>query len=359
MRVLGIMLLLVGAIWVGVALNLPTTIKMPDQYLGAEELQISIPATEVYNLQLADSRRTHLFIASTIVIVGAIAFGFGFIGSHTDSQVGSLKKCPFCAELIQPDALLCKHCGKNLPPLSDAIESGTPLLMQAAVAGDFDTAYSLLREGVDINKKNKDGKAAVDLARELGNSRIVDLLLSNGASFKTDQLPDITMTHYKYQGLENLLRTHPSTTNEVTLSFEQIEAIIGDTLPSSASNYREWWANQSDTSQRPQAKAWISAGFIVDEVHQEQDSWIRFKRSEAGAEQSAVPNPIPDQHLVLVLCPKCGNAESVPESDSHRASAFTKFIPKDKWGFVSLAVLRMTCKGCGHKFIFDPNIKCA
>ena len=85
--------------------------------------------------------------------------------------------------------------------------------------------------------------------------------------------------NYKYQGLETHLSSHPSTANEITLGFGEIETIIGGSLPSSAFNYREWWANQSDTSNRPQAKAWVSAGFVVDEVHQEQlNSWVRFKR---------------------------------------------------------------------------------
>jgi hypothetical protein len=87
---------------------------------------------------------------------------------------------------------------------------------------------------------------------------------------------------YKYQSLENYLNSSPSAINEVTLSFEQIETMIGDTLPASALNYREWWANQSDTTNRPQAKAWTKAGFVVDEVHQmHKDSWVRFKRSQA------------------------------------------------------------------------------
>lgn len=77
--------------------------------------------------------------------------------------------------------------------------------------------------------------------------------------------------------------------------------------------------------------------------------------ADVKTEQSVASGPVSVQHFVLVLCPKCGNAESVPESESHTASSFKKFISKDKWGFITLAVLRMTCKNCGHKFIFDPD----
>lgn len=39
-----------------------------------------------------------------------------FVGSERDKAdnllaQGARKKCPMCAELVQPEALLCKHCG--------------------------------------------------------------------------------------------------------------------------------------------------------------------------------------------------------------------------------------------------------
>jgi len=85
----------------------------------------------------------------------------------------------------------------------------------------------------------------------------------------------------KYEPLELHLRAEPTARKETTLSFRQIEEIIGYQLPESAFNYREWWSNQSDITNRPQARAWINAGFLVDAVHQERtNGWVRFKRQQ-------------------------------------------------------------------------------
>lgn len=83
----------------------------------------------------------------------------------------------------------------------------------------------------------------------------------------------------KYEPLEEHLRGARASKGSVTLSFSEVESIIGARLPKSAYSYREWWSNQSDVSNRPQAKAWISAGYEVETVQQQHDSGtVRFKR---------------------------------------------------------------------------------
>jgi hypothetical protein len=88
----------------------------------------------------------------------------------------------------------------------------------------------------------------------------------------------------KYEPLEIYLAGLSPSMTEISLSFREIEDIIGASLPNSAHVYREWWANQADLSTRPQAKAWIDAGFEVEAVQQHQDggSVIFRRRGLAG-----------------------------------------------------------------------------
>ena len=69
----------------------------------------------------------------------------------------------------------------------------------------------------------------------------------------------------KYYPLYDYLR--PLGQDEpIDLTFDQIEAIIGASLPRSARASRAWWAN----SATPQGQAWLDAGWLVDAVDLEE-----------------------------------------------------------------------------------------
>lgn len=76
----------------------------------------------------------------------------------------------------------------------------------------------------------------------------------------------------KYEPLEIFLGNKRGSVRRVTLSFQEIEQIIGAPLPKSAHQYREWWSNQKDYKNRPQAKAWLASGYKVESVQQGLDS---------------------------------------------------------------------------------------
>lgn len=80
----------------------------------------------------------------------------------------------------------------------------------------------------------------------------------------------------KYTPIYEYLSGLPQSKNELTLSFGQIERIIGDRLPKSAHEYRPWWGNEQSGS-HVQAKSWMNAGWKVDEVNL-LNQWVRLVR---------------------------------------------------------------------------------
>lgn len=67
----------------------------------------------------------------------------------------------------------------------------------------------------------------------------------------------------KYAPLGEYLRKQ--TVDLVTLSFDDVADIIGDTLPASASKFRQWWENQTGRG-HTNAEAWMNASWKVESV---------------------------------------------------------------------------------------------
>lgn len=83
----------------------------------------------------------------------------------------------------------------------------------------------------------------------------------------------------KYLPLKSYLAALAAEVKEQILTFRQIEEIIGASLPKSATDYQQWWGNQTDSKNRPQAAAWLDAGFVVDSVQPKKPGgWVRFRR---------------------------------------------------------------------------------
>ena len=70
----------------------------------------------------------------------------------------------------------------------------------------------------------------------------------------------------RYDPLRDRLReVHGA--SEVTLTFAEIEQLIGGSLPASAREHRAWWANEGrPDSSHVQCRAWMEAGWFVDSV---------------------------------------------------------------------------------------------
>ncbi|MES1200913.1 MAG: hypothetical protein ABUS57_05640 [Pseudomonadota bacterium] len=82
------------------------------------------------------------------------------------------------------------------------------------------------------------------------------------------------MRAYKYEPLRAHLERRRGRAEMLT--FEDIESIIGRTLPQSAEKHRAFWANDNE-GHHSHARAWMNAGYRVAYVDREQKV-VRFER---------------------------------------------------------------------------------
>ena len=67
---------------------------------------------------IAAAHRRGFSMAAGVIgglLLGPLAFLMYFVPGVAGRDSAN-RKCPFCAEWIKPEAKLCKHCGREVPP---------------------------------------------------------------------------------------------------------------------------------------------------------------------------------------------------------------------------------------------------
>ena len=102
----------------------------------------------------------------------------------------------------------------------------------------------------------------------------------------------------KYFGLESHLKFRAAFTSLVKLSFARIDGLIGSNLPMNAYKDEAWWSNSSLSAH---AKAWLDAGWAVQEVNLKEGyavfkkvRKVAFKKSKRSKLEITTPfKPVP------------------------------------------------------------------
>ncbi|HGY1521120.1 zinc ribbon domain-containing protein [Klebsiella aerogenes] len=95
MKIIGYIAIAIGVIFAISALFMDVTVATSGGY-------------RVNNLGLMSSRQNYMIFGGFVAIAGVIVALVG------DKLKGS--KCPYCAELINSEAVKCKHCGSDVTP---------------------------------------------------------------------------------------------------------------------------------------------------------------------------------------------------------------------------------------------------
>jgi DNA-binding transcriptional regulator YiaG len=101
----------------------------------------------------------------------------------------------------------------------------------------------------------------------------------------------------KYEPLLGYLRR--SDRPEITLTFVDIETIIGEPLPTSARRLKAWWSNR--TKGALQATAWMNAGYLAEAIDLEQESVTFRKPSTEYAVQRVGDTVLWNAELIRAL----------------------------------------------------------
>lgn len=75
----------------------------------------------------------------------------------------------------------------------------------------------------------------------------------------------------------------------VTMTFSDVERILGGSLPNSARTHRPWWANSSHG--HVQARGWMDAGYESQDVDLATERLVFVRLNSAEPTETAQPAP--------------------------------------------------------------------
>jgi len=150
MRGMGYLLLGLGASWLLYALNIDTSVAVPGSW------------GRVQNISLMEHRRTHLMLSGGAVLVGVLLLGFAHLQRASDDDDdldddGDYRDCPFCAEPVRVEAVLCRHCRSALPPVPVEPDEEAQVSATVGEGPDDDPghtySYRALREAAEAAER--------------------------------------------------------------------------------------------------------------------------------------------------------------------------------------------------------------
>ncbi|WP_152669931.1 hypothetical protein [Lysobacter capsici] len=140
-----------STVWLLYALNLNTSVQLP---YGAGW------PSRVHNLGLIENRRIHLMLSGAALIVGVVLLGFGRVSDDSDlDDDAAYQACPFCAEPIRIEAVICRHCRNEMPAVV-AEETGQNAVVPGVIEEESDEtqrphSYRELREAVEAAERKQ------------------------------------------------------------------------------------------------------------------------------------------------------------------------------------------------------------
>jgi hypothetical protein len=74
----------------------------------------------------------------------------------------------------------------------------------------------------------------------------------------------------------------------ISVTFDEIEIVLGFALPDSATKRPQWWANEAGHTRHVQSKAWLAAGYMTSKVDLSNKS-VKFVRDDCQGRSKTRP----------------------------------------------------------------------
>lgn len=115
----------------------------------------------------------------------------------------------------------------------------------------------------------------------------------------------------KYSPLQSFLADHSA--QEVPMTFEEIEKLVGGALPPVALKHRAWWSN--NPSNNVMTKAWLNAGYKTARVDMDGHKLVFVRVGEDNPKVSAAYISPPKGFLVRLRAALAGTLKIADGAD--------------------------------------------